>query len=55
MQEELELKSILIVREFFDIILKNLLRLPSNREIEFSIDLVPSAGLIFQSLYRMAL
>ena len=33
------LESVLVVREFSDVFLENLPRLPPNRELEFDIDL----------------
>lgn len=38
--EELKIDNILIVRDFVDVFLKDLPRLPFDREIEFSFDLV---------------
>lgn len=44
-QEELRLEGTPIVREFPDI-LDDLPRMPPNREVEFSINPVPSVGLL---------
>ncbi len=44
-----------MVREFPDIFLKELLRLPPERKIDFKIDLVPGTRSISIPFYRMAL
>ena len=46
-KEVLKLDDILVVREFLDVFPKDLLGIPIDREIEFSIDL-----LLGTSLYR---
>lgn len=51
---EMRLEDILIVKEFSDIFSYELPWMPPNREIEFSIDLVPATILIFIALYMMA-
>ncbi|XP_076937933.1 uncharacterized protein LOC143605843 [Bidens hawaiensis] len=43
-----------VVREYSDVFLDELPGLPPDREIEFIIDLVPSAELISKAPYRMA-
>ena len=43
-----------VVEEFADVFLEDVLRLPPKRQVEFSIDLVPEAGPISISPYRMA-
>ena len=53
-QGELKLEDIPIVKEFPDVFPKDLLGLPPDREIEFSIDLLPGSSLISKALYRMA-
>ena len=53
-QGELKLEDIPIVREFPDVFPKDLSGLPPNREIEFSIDLLPGSSLISKAAYRMA-
>ena len=53
-QGELKLEDIPIVREFPDVFPKDLSGLPPGREIEFSIDLLPSSNPISKALYRMA-
>ena len=50
---ELEIGDISIVREFSDVFLDDLLRLPPNHEIEFSIDLLPGTAPISTALYRI--
>ncbi|XP_077225770.1 uncharacterized protein LOC143858961 [Tasmannia lanceolata] len=53
-QEALRLEDITIVRDFPDVFPEDLPGLPPDREIEFSIDLVPSTGPISKAPYRMA-
>ena len=43
-----------IVREFSDVFLEDLLRLPLDRNMEFGIDLLPKSALISIPLYKMA-
>ena len=50
-QGELKLEDILVVREFPE----DLLGLPPDREIEFSIDLLPGSSPISKAPYQMAL
>ena len=45
-QPDLEIKDVLFVKEFFDVFLEELIELPSNKEIEFTIDLVLGTELI---------
>ena len=49
------LENVSIVREFSDVFLEDLSRLPPNRELEFVIDLFPGSTLISIPKYRMAL
>ena len=49
------LESVLVVRDFLDVFLKNLPRLPLDRELKFGIDLFPRSASIFILPYRMAL
>ena len=51
---DLEIGDISIVREFSDVFLDDLLRLPPNHEIEFSINLLPGTAPISKAPYRMA-
>jgi len=44
-----------VVREYTDVFLKKLSGLPPNREIEFSIELLPGSGPISKASYRMFL
>ncbi|XP_017979813.1 PREDICTED: RNA-directed DNA polymerase homolog [Theobroma cacao] len=53
--KKLMIKEILIMGEFPNVFLKNLPSLSPNREIDFSIDLVPRTGSISKAPYRMAL
>jgi hypothetical protein len=54
--EETMLKTanISIVKEFPDVFLEDLHGLPPEREVEFTIDLVPGTGPISKAPYRMA-
>ena len=52
---EMTLENVPVVREFSDVFLEDLSRLPSNRELEFCIDLLPKIAPISILLYRMAL
>ncbi|KAA3473151.1 Gag-Pol polyprotein [Gossypium australe] len=51
---ELKLESVPVVCEYPDVFPKELSRLPSNREVEFGIDLVPGTSPISIVPYRMA-
>ncbi|KAJ0016992.1 hypothetical protein Pint_12065 [Pistacia integerrima] len=51
---ELRLEDILVVREFPDVFPKDLPGLPPDREVEFTIDLVPGLALISMAPYGMA-
>uniref|UniRef100_A0A2N9G885 RNA-directed DNA polymerase n=1 Tax=Fagus sylvatica TaxID=28930 RepID=A0A2N9G885_FAGSY len=51
---EVKLENIPVVREFPDVFPKELLGLPPDREVEFSIDLLPGTGPISKAPYRMA-
>ena len=51
---ELEIGDIPIVRKFLDVFPNDLPGLPPDREIEFSIDLLPSTAPISKAPYRMA-
>ncbi|XP_038975808.1 uncharacterized protein LOC120106826 [Phoenix dactylifera] len=53
-QDELKIEDIPIVNEFSDVFSKELSGLPPDREIEFTIDLVPGSGPISKAPYRMA-
>ena len=54
--EETTLKTedILVVKEFPDVFSEDLPGSPPEREVEFTIDLVPGTGPIFKAPYRMA-
>ena len=52
---ELRLEDITVVKEFPDVFPNKLHGMPPNREVEFSIDLVPGTSLISMAPYRMAL
>jgi hypothetical protein len=49
------LSDIPIVREFPDVFLEELPRLPLEREVEVTIDILPEVSPIAQPPYRMAL
>ena len=50
-----DLASIPVVYEFPDVFLEDLLGLPPDRDVEFSIELEPSTAPISRCPYRMAL
>ena len=52
--QETELNIIPIVSEFPEVFPEELIGLPPDRELEFSIDLIPSSAPISQAPYRMA-
>lgn len=53
-QSRLKLVEIPMVREFVDVFLDKVPRLPLAREVEFVVDLVPGMALISRALYWMA-
>ncbi|XP_077249189.1 uncharacterized protein LOC143888636 [Tasmannia lanceolata] len=53
-QGDLKLQDIPIVREYLDVFLEDLPGWPPDREIEFTIDLVPGTRPISKAPYRMA-
>nr|GEX78212.1 putative reverse transcriptase domain-containing protein [Tanacetum cinerariifolium] len=53
-KSEKRLKDVTTVRDFPKVFLEDLPGLPSTRQIEFQIDLVPGADLVAQALYRLA-
>uniref|UniRef100_A0A2N9H2J6 Integrase catalytic domain-containing protein n=1 Tax=Fagus sylvatica TaxID=28930 RepID=A0A2N9H2J6_FAGSY len=53
-QDELKIENIPIVSEFPEVFPEDLPGLPPDREIEFSIDLLPGSGPISKAPYRMA-
>ncbi|GAA0173849.1 hypothetical protein LIER_27373 [Lithospermum erythrorhizon] len=53
-KDEPKLEDVRIVREFEDVFPKDLPGLPPNREIEFSIEVVPGTAPISMAPYRMA-
>ncbi|XP_073112178.1 uncharacterized protein [Elaeis guineensis] len=52
--EKLKLEDIPIVKEFSDVFTDDLPGLPPDREIEFSIDLIPGTSSVSKAPYRMA-
>ncbi|GKB86352.1 putative reverse transcriptase domain-containing protein [Tanacetum coccineum] len=52
--DELKLSDISIVQDFFDVFPEDLSGLPSQRQVEFRIDLVPRATLVAKSPCRLA-
>ena len=53
--ESENIEGVRVVENFRDVFPMELSGLPPDREIEFSIDLVPGTASISQQLYRMAL
>ncbi|GJS14335.1 reverse transcriptase domain-containing protein [Tanacetum coccineum] len=53
-EDEPKLGDISVVRDFEDVFPEDLSGLPPQRQVEFSIDLVPGATLIAKSPYRLA-
>nr|GEU98125.1 putative reverse transcriptase domain-containing protein [Tanacetum cinerariifolium] len=52
--DEPRISDIPVVRDFTDVFPKDLSGLPSQRQVEFRIDLVPEATLVAKSPYRLA-
>nr|GEV57471.1 retrotransposon protein, putative, Ty3-gypsy subclass [Tanacetum cinerariifolium] len=52
--KEKRLEDVLSVRDFLEVFLEDLPRLPPTRQVEFQIDLVSGAALIARTLYRLA-
>ncbi|GJY34944.1 putative reverse transcriptase domain-containing protein, partial [Tanacetum coccineum] len=52
--DEPRISDIPVVRGFTDVFLEDLSGLPSQRQVEFRIDLVPGATPVAKSLYRLA-
>ena len=53
-ESDLKLEDIPIVREYPDVFPEDLPGLPPEREVEFTIDLVPGTGPMSKAPYRMA-
>ncbi|TYK00849.1 DNA/RNA polymerases superfamily protein [Cucumis melo var. makuwa] len=53
-REKLKPKDVLVVKDFLDVFLDDLSSLPPDREIEFTIELLPGTTPISQAPYRMA-
>ncbi|RVW46257.1 Transposon Ty3-I Gag-Pol polyprotein [Vitis vinifera] len=53
-ESDLKLEDIPIVKEYPDVFPEDLLGLPPEREVEFTIDLVPGTGHMSKASYRMA-
>jgi hypothetical protein len=53
--KEVRIEDIAIVREFQDVFLKELPEISPDREIEFTIDLIPGIAPIAQAPYKMGL
>ena len=51
--DKLKLEDILILREYSDVFLEEILGLPSKRELDFTIELVPGAVPSSKSPFRM--
>ncbi|XP_022854822.1 uncharacterized protein LOC111376126 [Olea europaea var. sylvestris] len=52
-QSKVPLPVVPIVRDFIDVFPNDLLGTPLDRQVEFTIDLVPRAGLVSKAPYRM--
>nr|GEX47182.1 reverse transcriptase domain-containing protein [Tanacetum cinerariifolium] len=52
--EEKRLKDVLIVRDFLEVFLKDLMGTPPTQLVEFQIDLVSGAALVARAPYRLA-
>ncbi|KAL2471375.1 RNA-directed DNA polymerase [Abeliophyllum distichum] len=52
--EEVSLDNVPVVREYVDVFSDDLLSVPPNRQVEFTIDLIPGATPISKAQYRMA-
>jgi len=52
--KEIRIEDIEVVREYPDVFPEDLPGLPPDREVEFSIDLLPETGPISKAPYRMA-
>jgi hypothetical protein len=50
---EVRIEDILVVKEFQDVFPKELPGMPSDREIEFTIDLIPRTAPIAEAPYKM--
>jgi len=53
-KEEVELKNIAVVQNFPEVFPNDIPSLPPNREIKFSINLMPGTGPISIAPYRMS-
>ncbi|GKB23679.1 hypothetical protein Tco_0863080, partial [Tanacetum coccineum] len=51
--DEPELSDIPVVRDFTNVFLEDLSRLPPQRQVEFRIDLIPEAMSVMKSTYRL--
>ncbi|MCI55550.1 RNA-directed DNA polymerase (Reverse transcriptase), partial [Trifolium medium] len=54
MEEKNEVDALPVVREFVDVFPNDILDLPPEREVEFSIDIVPGSSPISMAPYRMS-
>ncbi|GJW27082.1 putative reverse transcriptase domain-containing protein [Tanacetum coccineum] len=52
--KEKRLKEVPVIRDFLEVFLKDLPRLPPPRQVEFRIDLVPGAAPVARAPYRLA-
>ncbi|CAA2985018.1 Hypothetical predicted protein, partial [Olea europaea subsp. europaea] len=53
-QDKLSIEDVPIVRHYKDVFPEDLLGVPPDRQVEFTIDLVPGATPISKAPYRMA-
>ncbi|MCI62814.1 cellular nucleic acid-binding protein, partial [Trifolium medium] len=54
MEEKSEVDMLPVVREFVDVFPDDILDLPPEREVEFSIDMIPGTSPISMASYRMS-
>lgn len=53
--EKETLEITLVIREFSDVFLEEIQKLPARRDIDFTIDLIPSATPVSRASYRMSI
>jgi hypothetical protein len=53
-KKSVNVNSLPVVRDFLEVFPDDIESLPQEREVEFSIELIPGAGLVSQATYRMA-
>ena len=53
-RDQISFSDVSVVREFADVLLEELTRVPPERQVEFRIDLVPGEAPIGKAPYRLA-